>query len=556
VVAGPAVAKTAVKHKMSAKQKAHVRAQLRKQIRKNPAAIKRKSFLKKAALVNFKLPVTLRLRGGNTGSTPCNGLTGLGSCQPTPGVVGGSTNPNKAMLDLGASLGQREVDLGGTLAAEITFHDSFDGGALGNVDLSILPSQKALKSTSIPLLWNSQVTQAGSRFDANDLYLDQYSQVIPGTASGCGNFTGSTIPFGANIPAPLVSGGFYGSVPQPGGLPGYPVSDIVGGGGSTGFLPINTGINDVVGGPLSAGTMPGNNDIVGGNPAPFPGGGIETPSGFYGGSAGVPTVKDTVLRTNALDLTVATGGTVVNNSNTSPTDGGAEGSENQVIGKSGGQANLFGNIPGKSYGIDVTVNLATKINSIIRAVDQDSFHTGLYGAPTQYWPAGVFNCQQIWTGYVQNYIPDVRLTGNLKIAPGLTSDGHLRIAKATVASQAGFPAHFAVAACLFPHTTYAKRQNNPTVPGPTANSFANGLAPVSLLPVDSAAYEPKPSAACNSTPDSLVANSGLAGVSSVGPLTPATSGNGYSVANDGSRVSVGADLNVTNVSIDVLIGDV
>jgi hypothetical protein len=230
------------------------------------------------------------------------------------------------------------------------------------------------------------------------------------------------------------------------------------------------------------------------------------------------------------------------------------GSENSVIGKSGGQANLFGNIPGKSYGIDVTVNLATKINSIIRAVDQDSFHTGLYGTPTQYWPAGVFNCQQLWTGAVQNYIPDVRLTGNLKIAPGLTSDGHLRIAKATVSSQAGFPAHFAVAACLFPQTTYALRTGNPTVPGPTANGFANGLAPTSLLPVDSAFKEPKPTTACNSAPDSLVANSGLGGVGSVVPLNPA--GAGYTVTNDGSKVSVAADLNVQNVSIDVLIGDV
>ena len=116
----------------------------------------------------------------------------------------------------------------------------------------------------------------------------------------------------------------------------------------------------------------------------------------------------------------------------------------------------------KIAGIDVTVSLATRINSIIRAVDQDSFHTGLYTGLN--WPAGVFNCQQIWTGGVDNYIPDVRLTGNLKIAPGLTSDGHLRIAKATVSSQAGYSARFAVAACLMPNTTYAGRLANATVP--------------------------------------------------------------------------------------------
>ena len=67
--------------------------------------------------------------------------------------------------------------------------------------------------------------------------------------------------------------------------------------------------------------------------------------------------------------------------------------------------------------------------------------------------SSIFNCRQIWTGYLNNYIPDVRLKGDLKIAPGLTSDGHLRIAKATVNSTGIDDARFAVAACLFPHTT-------------------------------------------------------------------------------------------------------
>src|SRR3954467_5164160 len=112
VFAGPASAK-----KLSSKQRAAVRTQLRKQIKKNPAVINRKSFVKRASLVNFKLPVTIRLRGANA-----------------------ATNPNAATVDLGASLGQREVNLGGSLSAELTFHDSYDGGALGNVDLAILPS--------------------------------------------------------------------------------------------------------------------------------------------------------------------------------------------------------------------------------------------------------------------------------------------------------------------------------------------------------------------------------------------------------------------------------
>src|SRR3978361_1149187 len=65
VFAGPASAK-----KLSAKQRAAVRAQLRKEIKKNPKAISRKSFVKRASLVNFTLPVTVRLRDGDKPGTP------------------------------------------------------------------------------------------------------------------------------------------------------------------------------------------------------------------------------------------------------------------------------------------------------------------------------------------------------------------------------------------------------------------------------------------------------------------------------------------------------
>ena len=83
----------------------------------------------------------------------------------------------------------------------------------------------------------------------------------------------------------------------------------------------------------------------------------------------------------------------------------------------------------------MTVSLATKINSIFRIQDQDVYDTPLI-AGAQY-PAGIFNCRQIWSGAVQNYIPGVRLTGNLRISPAITKDGKLRIAKATVSTSAG-----------------------------------------------------------------------------------------------------------------------
>jgi hypothetical protein len=260
-----------------------------------------------------------------------------------------------------------------------------------------------------------------------------------------------------------------------------------------------------------------------------------------------------VLRTNALSLGIATPGTPVNQSTNA---NGVSGSQDLVLGKSGGQANLFGNIPGKGYGIDVTVNLATRINSILRVEDQDAFEPLVTGGN---WPAAVFSCGQIWTGGVQNYIPSVHLTGNLKISPGITSDGHLRIAKATISTptvgtgpNAGKDsARFAVAACLAPFSAYNAETGLNTVPTPSP--LGSTLTPAQL-PVDSSNITPTPSANCNDAPTSFVANSALPS-STVQQLSPAASGP-YTVTNSGSTVSVAADLTVNSVAVDVLIGDV
>src|SRR3954467_5156196 len=384
VLAGPASAK-----KMSAKQRAAVRAQLRKQVKKHPGVINKKSFIRRASLVNFVLPVTIALRSGDKPGTPTN--------------EGATANPNSAKIDLGTSLGQREADLGGSLSAEIRFHDSYDGGALGNVDLEILrdPSgQHTLTSTSIPLLWNTQVSQAGSRYDSTALGL-------PDALSGCGasgaiptGFTGTAaLPFGADNTTPPIP--IFG----PTGLPGYPYFATVTDGATwgvthnpaliAGYLPEKPGIDSTAN--LATNKNPGDNDVIGGATDPFPQSGASTPPDVDGKS-GHPTAADRVRLTNALKLNVADPATEVNQSNGT----GVQGSQNLKMGKSGGQANLFGNIPGKPYGIDVTVSLATQINSILRIVDQD-----ITGAPLvegENWPAGVFNCRQVFTGSVPNYI--------------------------------------------------------------------------------------------------------------------------------------------------------
>jgi hypothetical protein len=409
------------------------------------------------------------------------------------------------------------------------------------VDLSILPSNHhSLQSTSIPLLWNTQVSDPTTRFDANS--------IAPGVLnSGCGDFTGAQRPLGSNLPGPIAAAA---GIPQPGGLPGYPYVDpSISMTAPSGFLPIMPGVDDINN--VVAGKAVGSDLNVGGNPQPFPYTAQSTPGGFVQ----APSPKDTVLRTNALSLGIAPVGTPVKQDNGG--DAGVNGSQNIVIGKSGGQANLFGNIPGKQYGIDVTVSLKTRINSILRVVDQDSFGTPLITGGR--YPAGIFNCRQIWTGGIDNYIPSVRLAGNLRIAPGITSSGKLRIAKATVSSLPGSEARFAVAACLAPYAGFDVAQNNSdtaTSAIPAGNAAPGYVAPTSALPANTAAARAAPTAAnCNDTPTKLVADSGLA-ANSVQSLAPTVTGDGYTVTNSGASVSVAADLNVSTISLDVLIGDV
>ncbi len=181
VFAGAASAK-----KLSPRQKAKVRNELRRAVKKNPRVVKRASFLKKASLVNFTLPVTVKLRNDN------------------------ANNPNNATIDLGASLGQRSIYLGGKLPAEIQFADSYDGGALGNVKLALLEGG-GLTTTSIPLLWNTDTSTV------------PYSTA---GSAGCGGFNGA---------APV------GGIPVVDGL-GNPVSPLSNSANATGKAVLAAGL--------------------------------------------------------------------------------------------------------------------------------------------------------------------------------------------------------------------------------------------------------------------------------------------------------------------------
>jgi lysophospholipase L1-like esterase len=484
-LAGP-VSISSAKRPMTAKARAAERKRLLREVKRNPRVVNRRNFIKRASLVNFKLPITVRLRGATT-----------------------AANPNLANIDLGASLGSRSIGLGGSLAGEIVFHDSYDGGALGNVDIQLNPGPKSLTTTSIPLLWNTEVT-------------DPSTSIAPvfnlGAGNpGCGNFSGNS---------PVTING-HQTVPW-----WQTQADYDGAASPAGYVPDTPGVDDPA--RLLPSAAVGDPNNLGPSSTPFPYSSQSTPGGF----TQPPSVGDTVLRTAPLSLQIATAGTEVRQDDGSAN--GPQGSQNIVLGKSGGQANLFGTIPGKSYGIDVTVNLATRINSILRAVNPD--FVPLIG--NKAWPTTWSQCRQAYTGAVQNYIPSVRLRGNLKISPGITSDGKLRIAKATLSSDGA--AHIALAACLYPYSLYTAENNSSDTAPQTVNSYTSG----GQLPTNEFVARDAPTGInCGATPTRLVQDAPTL------DLAAASAANGYTTNADGKRVSVAGDLNVSNVSADIIIGD-
>ena len=579
-----AFAGSAVAKKISSKQK--VRAQLLRAVKKNPRIVLRKSFLKKAGLVHFVLPVTVRLRGSNNST----------SASP----VYDDANPNIAFIDLGSSLGKRQASLGGSLPAEVEFNDQYDGGALGNVRINLLPGGAGITTTSIPLLWNKNVSTnsggdqtigalgtAGAQLGNHQWWgpgYDGFGSKNPQTGTntigeyndGCGSFTGNS-----NLPTPLSAAlAGYGIQPNPALTSGIPywtatanapsVADPSGTGGNAiagatqfaiasntpagpaqgaafgagyatvaGFVPEIPGVDSITALRVSGETSPylaSTHDAInniGTNPDPFPT--TDDPNFDPLNSSVGPNAQDTVLRTAPITLKIAGAGTEVSQIDDTV---GVDGSQNIVLGKSGGQANLFGNIPGKNTAIDVTVSLEGKINTILRAVDVD-YNALIAGGE---FPPAAFLCRQAFTGGVQNYFPGVRLNGSLQISPAITRDGKLRIAKAQLFSEE--KTHFAVAACLYPHSLFAAEANSSDTVTPS----------VPNLPILETARHPVPASTvnCKDTPTKVVQTAGL-GSQNLTTLT-AGPGGGYTTNADGSRVSVAALLDVKNVAADILIG--
>ncbi len=596
VSAAPAAERSAAtKHQASAARKAAVRKavvrrQLRREVRRSPAALRRRSFLRRAALVNFQLPVTIRLRNACMNENGQNPAPSGGQNCLTQGTALNQRTLPTASINLGPSLGSRQVVISGALAAVVEFQDTYDGGSLGNVTIRLLPGDKTLQTSSVPLLWNDAISDPATRSDANwlaslarpggDLAALQSYADGPAGDQGCGDWATSAGEGGTFAGAPAGPGYkalFHGAPYDFGagtgsGLPGYPVV-TVGGAPSGVFLPVRPGVDAPS--RIQAGGITGNNDWIGPNMTPFPSG--SAPAGLTSDAA------STVLRTTALSLGIAPGGVSVNMSTgTATTPGGlttAQGSQDTTLGYSGGQANLFGNIPGKATGIDVTVNLMTKINAIARIVDQDVFRQpGLVEG--EHLPAAYFQCRQVVTGAVQNYIPGVRLTGDLRIAPAIMKDGRVRIAKATVQSDVNSPDRIALSACLFPAKPYnayaagfsdAAAALAPTAAQVTAGGAAQAVTGgvlatdgnTSLPFVDAERY---PNFAEGNGPSSVpcgsdapgdladvIRKSGLTGT--LGGLPTPTDPAYGGVSYRGDQASVAGDLTVNPLDVDVLLGD-
>jgi hypothetical protein len=159
------VANADAKH-LSKAQKHAISKKLLKAVKKNPRVISKRWFLKKASLVSFSLPSTIRL-------TPAKDQNG--------NYITNDTTKNTAVLNLGPSLGSRTIGLTGALHANINFNDAFDGGSLGDVKISLPADTSALTTTGVPLLTNSNA-RASSPQIAPEAEL--INMIIPNAAAG------------------------------------------------------------------------------------------------------------------------------------------------------------------------------------------------------------------------------------------------------------------------------------------------------------------------------------------------------------------------------------
>src|SRR4051794_7330735 len=164
VLVGSAVAMSeAPRARPSAGEKRAQTERLLRAVEANPSVIKKSWFLREASAVNLILPITIRL---------------LPARDSVPHFLSNDTVGNYATLDLGPSLGLRAIGLGGEVNGTVQFHTAFDSGRPGDVDIQLLADDATVKSTSIGLLTNPDVSTQGLGRDHTDV-LD-----LAGASSG------------------------------------------------------------------------------------------------------------------------------------------------------------------------------------------------------------------------------------------------------------------------------------------------------------------------------------------------------------------------------------
>jgi hypothetical protein len=231
------------------------------------------------------------------------------------------------------------------------------------------------------------------------------------------------------------------------------------------------------------------------------------------------------------------------------------------VGRSGGRANLFGLAVdglGDGESVDVTVNLTTKVSAILRQVDNAYPRPAGLPDETAGQIASYFDCRQLWSGYVENHLAGIQLTGQLRILPALTADGRLRIAKVFLSSPTASAQ--AVVTCLIPYALFASGNRDigdstftsadPWSTNPIGPNLVGGEAnsahfnPVATIdPSESAAA---PDVPCDSTGGPLDRNPFNIPASGDIDLT--------SLLRSGAATAVRGDLTVQKLVGEVVIG--
>jgi hypothetical protein len=146
----------------TAKQKAAIHKNLNRQLRQSHGkAIRSARWLRLAAITDYQLPLTIRLN---------------------PKVAANTFAPSNdaAAIDLGSTFGTVTPKLYGSIRAKGRFADPFEGGTLGEIDVTVPSTDNAvgtaLRTDPINLLSNADVTGA------------------PVASNGCSDFDFSTDP--------------------------------------------------------------------------------------------------------------------------------------------------------------------------------------------------------------------------------------------------------------------------------------------------------------------------------------------------------------------------